>query len=64
MGRERVIIFATITSADITARADRDSFSMTTKDPAQVRAMQTAAQEARSSELINVSQRLPGEVQC
>lgn len=64
MGRECVIIFATITSEDITARADKDTFSMTTKDPAQVRAMQTAAQEACSSELIKVSQKLSSEVQC
>lgn len=35
-----MIIFATITLVDIIARADKDSFSMTTKDPAQVRGMQ------------------------
>jgi len=47
MGKVCVIIFATITSADITARADKDTFSMTTEDPAQVRrAMQANAQEA------------------
>lgn len=51
MGRECVIIFATITWVDITAPADKDTFSMTTKDPAQVRDKQTKAQEACSSEL-------------
>lgn len=35
-GRECVIIFATITSVDTTAHADKDTFSMTTIDPAQV----------------------------
>lgn len=44
-----MIIFATITSVDITAHADKDTFSMTTVDPAQVRAKSTA-QEACSSE--------------
>lgn len=33
-----MIIFATITSVVITAHADMVTFSMTTKDPAQVRA--------------------------
>lgn len=32
------MIFATITSVDITAHVDMVTFSMTTKDPAQVRA--------------------------
>lgn len=37
MERERVIIFATTTSGAIIAHASKDTFSMTTKDPAQVR---------------------------
>lgn len=36
-----VITFATITLVDFTAPADKDSFYMTTKDPAQVRTMKT-----------------------
>lgn len=46
-----MIIFATITLVDITAHADKDTFSMTTTDPAQVRGIQTRAQEACSFEL-------------
>lgn len=46
-----MIISATITLADITAHADKDTFYTTTKDPAQVRGLQTRAQEARSLEL-------------
>lgn len=46
MGRECVIITATITLVDITARADKDTFSMTTKDPAQVWATRSSTQEA------------------
>lgn len=51
MGREYVIIFATITLVDITVPADKDTFSMTIKDPAQVRDGQINTREACSCEL-------------
>lgn len=38
MGRGRATIYATITSGDITARADEATYSIRTEDPAQVRA--------------------------
>lgn len=47
-----MIIFATITSADTTAHADKDTFSMTTIDPAQVIIP------------MKVSLKLFGKVQC
>lgn len=50
MGRECVITFATITSVDITAHADTVTFSMTTIDPAQVRAREACSSEANQSE--------------
>lgn len=50
MGKECVIIFATIILAVITARADKDTFSMTTKDRAQVRGVHIKAQEPCPSE--------------
>lgn len=56
MGRECVITFATITSVDITAHADTVTFSMTTIDPAQVRAreMFTRAQSKWGAEYIDL----------
>lgn len=41
MGRSRATIYATITSGDITARADEATSSTMTEDPAQVRAEST-----------------------
>lgn len=64
MGRESVIIFATITSVDITAPADKDIFSMTTTDPAQVRAKRLKLKRHVHLRSIQASQKLYIEVQC
>lgn len=57
MGRDCVIIFATISSGAITARADKDTFSMTTEDPVQVRTIQT--EEACLPELNHSGSKAP-----
>lgn len=65
MASECVIISATITSAAITARASRVTFSMTTRDPAQVGATRAEAHEACSTlGAIKGAQEVHNEVWC